>query len=88
MNNLLNGKKVTFTTLKSLAKKGKLTHKIKDEFDGMTDGLEKGDMIEKVTTVEDLTNFKTVSKNWLRVEDDGTIKLTNCCYRIIFTVVA
>ena len=79
-------KKVTFTTLKSLARKGKLTHKVRGEFDGMTDGLESVKTEARKTTLEDLVEFK-VTKNWLRVEEDGTIKLTNCCYIVIFTIV-
>ena len=85
MNNLLNGKKVTFTTLKSLAKKGKLTHKVTREFDGMTDGLEGvANQIDKITTFEDIAGFK-VTKNYLSV-DNNKIRLSNCCFTIIFTV--
>lgn len=84
MNNLLNGKKVTFTTLKSLAKKGKLTHKVSREFDGMTDGLENVKGLDTITTLEDIAGFK-VTKNYLSVEDNK-IRLSSCCFTVIFTV--
>jgi hypothetical protein len=78
-------KKVTFTTLKSLAKKGKLTHKVTREFDGMTDGLEGvANQIDKITTLEDIAGFK-VTKNYLSVEGNK-IRLSNCCFTVIFTV--
>ena len=78
-------KKATFATLKSLAKKGKLTHKVTREFDGMTDGLEGvADQIDKVTTLEDIAGFK-VTKNYLSV-DGNEIRLSNCCFTVIFTI--
>ena len=79
-------KKVTFATLKSLAKKRKLLHRVTSEFDGMTNGLEKVEVSSKQTTLEDIAGFK-VTKNYLRVLEDGTIRLSNCCYTVIFTEV-
>lgn len=76
-------KKVTFATLKSLAKKGKLLHQVKREFDGMTDGLESVKSNYQATTLEDIAGFK-VTKNYLRVLEDGTIRLSNCCFTVIF----
>ena len=80
-------KKVTFATLKSLAKKGRLLHQVKSEFDGMTDGLESVKSNYQATTLEDIAGFK-VTKNYLRVLEDGTIRLSNCCYTINFREVS
>ena len=79
--------KVTFATLKKYAKQNKLFHCIKGEFSGMVDGME-WDIYNKQykqTTIKDLSNFK-VTKNYISINDDNSIKLTNCCYNINFII--
>ena len=78
-------KKVTFATLKSYAKKGRLSHKVISEFSGMTDGKEWYKNPEWVsgTTLAALDYFK-VTKNWLSVLPSGNIELSNCCFKIEF----
>ena len=76
----------TFKTLYALARKGKLFGQITSEFDGMTDGMES--VLKPVTqyTVEMLKKVK-MTRNTIFVENDG-FTLSNCCYRIRFTVTA
>ena len=77
--------KVTKATLKKLARKNELEHITEWYFDGMIDGLSKSEDPEKTTTtLKDINDFFTVSRNWLSVEENGKCVLTNCCYRISF----
>jgi hypothetical protein len=77
--------KITFSTLKSLANKGKLFHNIRGQFDGMIDGIEFTDKINWTkTTIENLVDFKC-SRNWLKKEGE-LIKLSNCCFYITFKI--
>ena len=39
----------------------------------------------KQTTLKDLSNFK-VSKNYITINEDNSIKLSNCCYNINFII--
>jgi hypothetical protein len=79
-------KKVTFATLKKLAKKDELLHDVKAEHSvyGMEWNKARG---YHTTTLNDLEKFK-VSKNWLgeSVDDNESkcITLSNCCYVINF----
>jgi hypothetical protein len=80
-------KKVTFATLKKYAKQNKLFHCVKAEFNGMIDGLN-WDIYNKQykqTTLKDLSRFK-VSTNYITINEDKSIKLTNCCYNINFII--
>ena len=78
-------KKVTFTNLKKYARRGELTYRITSEFDGMTDGKEGVATNPVQTTLEDLAKFK-VSKNFLGYVSEDTIRLSNCCWTVIFKI--
>ena len=79
-------KKVTFATLKKLARKEELLHDVKAEHGayGMDWNEARG---YHTTTLENLEQFK-VSKNWLGESEDDNgskcITLSNCCYVINF----
>jgi hypothetical protein len=78
--------KITFNTLKKFARRGQLKHQIKRTFDGSIDGLQSySKLTTETTTLDDLKNFKVYSGNYIS-EENGTIKLTNCCYRIDFHI--
>tara|TARA_R100001443_G_C3320247_1_gene169845 strand:+ start:591 stop:839 length:249 start_codon:yes stop_codon:yes gene_type:complete len=79
--------KITFATLKKYAKQNKLFHCKKGQFSGMVDGMEWNiyNKEYKQTTLKDLSNFK-VSKNYISINEDNSIKLTNCCYNINFII--
>ena len=81
--------KTTFNTLKKYARRGQLTYQIKGSFDGMIDGFSdrRNNGLFKVATLKDLERFKTTTRNYLTVEDDGRIELSNCCYRVDFKVI-
>lgn len=79
--------KITFATLKKYAKQNKLFHCKKGQFSGMVDGMEWNihNKEYKQTTLKDLSNFK-VSKNYITINEDNSIKLSNCCYNINFII--
>lgn len=76
-------KSITFNTLKSLAKKGKLIWRIKSEFSGIEDGLESSQSNLQLFTEEDLKKVK-MTKNYISRISEIEVKLSNCCYVIIF----
>lgn len=78
-------KKITFTTLKSLAKKWELIWRITQEFSWMTDWLELVNNNLKNFTLQDLEKVK-MTTNFLTRISDTEVKLSNCCYRIIFSI--
>lgn len=80
--------KITFATLKKYAKKNKLFHITIGEFDGMIDGMNftNSNYEYKQTTLKDLSKFK-VTKNYISINEDNSIKLINCCYNIKFTII-
>ena len=79
--------KITFATLKKYAKQIKIFHCKKGQFSGMVDGMEWNihNKEYKQTTLKDLSNFK-VSKNYITINEDNSIKLSNCCYNINFII--
>lgn len=79
-------KKVTFATLKKLARKTELLHSVRGEH--MPYGMQWNGVESFYTTkLEDLDKFK-MSKNWLGESEDDNgskcITLSNCCYVINF----
>lgn len=78
-------KKITFTTLKSLAKKWELIWRITQEFSWMTDWLELVNNNLKNFTLQDLEKVK-MTTNFLTRISETEVKLSNCCYRIIFSI--
>tara|TARA_R100001163_G_C4923404_1_gene102629 strand:+ start:229 stop:540 length:312 start_codon:yes stop_codon:yes gene_type:complete len=84
-------KKVTFATLKKLARKGLLTHRVRGEhsvygFKFYTEANGNALPIVK-TTLSDLEKFKT-QKNWIQtddlVDDKANAQLSNCCFYVNF----
>lgn len=80
--------KITFNTLYALARKGKLLGTIAAKFDGMTDSIEEVDTPQVVPYTVDMVKAKKMTSNWIRKTEDGKIRLSNCCYRIDFEVLA
>ena len=79
-------KKVTFSTLKKYARQGSLYHKVKGEYNGMYEGMEFYNGLRyKKTSLKDLIKFK-VTKNWITLNEDNSIDLSNCCYSINFII--
>jgi len=77
--------KVTFATLKKYARQGKLQHKVRGEFSGMTDGMEFNEKPWELTTLDNLDWFK-VTGNYLQQQGE-LIKLSNCCFYVDFKIV-
>jgi len=78
-------KKVTKATLKSLAKKGKLSHTVNGEFDGMLEGMKANEKNTQITTLKDVERFTFCDKNYITASDNE-ITLSNCCFHITFQI--
>lgn len=77
-------KKITFWTLKAYARKWKLGWIIKMEFSGMSDGMESiKDPKEIQFTPEKLEEIKA-TKNYIRENENWTVRVSNCIYSIDF----
>jgi len=78
--------KITFNTLKKFARRGQLKHQIRGAFDGSVDGIEPySQNTLETTTLDHLNKFKVYGGNYLS-EENGMVKLSNCCYRINFHI--
>jgi len=75
--------KITFNTLLSLAKKEKLIWRIKYEFSWMEDWLVSSNSELKSFNEEDLKKVK-MTKNYISRISETEVKLSNCCFIIIF----
>lgn len=84
-------KKVTFATLKKLARRGELQHRVYMEYG--TYGMEKvnqdqGGQKWFITTLLNHLDVFKVTKNYLRIAIDETgqvcIRLDNCCFAVYF----
>jgi len=78
-------KKITFATLKSLARKGELVGKVRSEFDGMTDGMSGSDKAIQIFSEDELKKmYMKGSWNYIRRESQTEVRLSNCCYVVLF----
>lgn len=76
-------KKITKATLKSLARKWKLFGRIRSEFDWMTDWMSWVKKNLQSFTQNDIDNM-WMTRNYLRRDSDTEVKLSNCCYVVVF----
>ena len=82
-------KKVTFNTLKALARKGQLEHRVRAAHGayGMEWYNNENTLPITQTTLEDLNKYK-VTKNYIQTENltdtDADAQLSNCCYVLMF----
>ena len=82
----MSTKKVTFGTLKKYARQGILTHRIRQSFDGMVDGMSKHESVDlfSKTSLKDLERFKVTKNHISYIPERDIYKLYNGVFIVDF----